>query len=185
MYGNFNVIRQSMNEKSLINTVTQQGNTTCLTFGTNSQSGEKEIVGSFSSSVTGGVHSWIAADFATFLELEKHYWFWGKQFGKVYESVMNNFRLEGKIPTSDNSVSPYDFLQLADSSIRSLSEASVNDRIKELMQHPSFNSVISRVKEVNPELVKTLQGKTNNYFGLKTANLKEYNYETRTCRRIG
>jgi len=147
------------NDQSLVNSVTHQNNTTCLTFATNAQPSAREVIGSISSSVTGGTHTWIAADFATFLELEKHFWFWGKQFGKVYESVLNDFRSEGKIPISDNEVAPEKFLQLTDSSINAMSEVDIDKWINELVQKVSFNSIIKRVKEVNPELIKTKSGK--------------------------
>ncbi len=146
-------------DRKLVNTITQADGTTFLTMRTGVSPDEvacKATVGSLGLSVSGGEHTWIAADLEQFLSGG---FGMGSCFGYSKEWLLSAFRMDGRLPNTNVAESIAGLLRGTEDEVAALSEAEADGVFERLCRYASFQAVVRRINEADPAALATAGGR--------------------------
>ncbi len=153
-----NPLAWGADDRKLTNKITGGGETTYLTMRTEAQMTERETLGSLCLSVSGGQASYVAGDYAQYMNNGQGF---RGPFGSGVESLLWALRPVGRLPNLDTGVAPsvtIDFAQLQQ--INSLSLETKKAVAAQFMQYAMFKALAERAQRVNKDQLQTDPGLT-------------------------
>jgi len=145
-------------DRQLVNSITHAGDATFLTMRTEMKTECKPSLGSFGMSVSGGENTWLAGEYEDYLH--HGYLLWSRRFGIVKESLIREFRTDGRLPNAEEPRSYTGLLRCTEGEIDAMPEAERSRVFEALCRYPLFGGIAKRISEAEPDFLKADAGRT-------------------------
>ena len=144
-----NPLASALTERKLTNTISKDGDATCLLMDTAAVSDFPSGIGNMCFSVTGGEHSYISGTFQEFALPGECRWRTERTHSMTL-TILNEFQKSGRLPNSKASTDPSIGLPTA-AEIDAMSSADVQRKMQELSADALLARVFADAKAANPD----------------------------------